>query len=90
MKINSLELKRAASYEENPNMLKGLVSLAGPTGSQIVTLTNTTILRILEVIREQVQDQAKANATQVASAFDDARSESLLIAADCEPLQIEA
>lgn len=72
MQVQSLEIKIAASYEENAGQYVGRVVLRGQTGSQEIYLTTTSMAKVFDVIGAQVAQTAKDNAGQVSGALLDA------------------
>lgn len=77
MKVISLEIRRALSYEENAGQLYGVISLAGTEGKQFITLRPGTISRIMTVCREQILCFVNTNVRQTDAAMEAAITEPL-------------
>ena len=76
MKIENLLIERKPSYHEtHPHQLLGIIQLSGPTGKQEIILSNGSLARIFELIRQDVIATAKANAAQTEHALDEAAAE---------------
>ena len=79
MKITSLQIKRQESYEQDAGQLRGLVTLTGPSGSQSLVLSPSAVVKIFDVIAQEVRTTAAVNAQHVKSAFEDVKAEGLLL-----------
>lgn len=80
MKIDSLEITRRPSYDNlYPNMLVGMVQMSGIDGAVATRLSNKSLAKIFEIIRQDVMETAKRNAADVRMALDDAENENKLL-----------
>jgi hypothetical protein len=79
MKVTSLEIKRAASYEENAHQLRGIVTLTGEYGQTTVVLSPGAIARIFNIIKDEVEVTAKNNAHMAKQALKNAADEQSLL-----------
>lgn len=80
MKVTELRIKRQESYETDAGQLKGLVTLVDPSGQQTLVLSNGSVGRIFEIIKEDVITQSKLQAKLAERAVQEAADEPLLIA----------
>lgn len=73
MKILSLEIKKRESYDrEYPNEIVGVVQITGETGKMEVRLFPKTVADIFRLCKEDVQKVANYNASQAATACENA------------------
>lgn len=76
MKLKSLTIRRTESYQTPANALVGTVDLLDEGGAAMtVTLSGTSIIKILEVVQQEVQLRAVAAARQAGSAMQEACAE---------------
>lgn len=80
MKVTELRIKRQESYEPDAGQFKGIVTLVGASGQQTLVLSNGSVSRIFEVIKEDAIAQSKLQAKLAERAVQEAAAESLLIA----------
>jgi len=81
MKIQSLTVTRAASYEADSGQLKGSVEMESSTGAMVVNLSNRAMAQIFGIIKKEVCATATSNAKQAVIALDDAENEQPLLEA---------
>jgi len=82
MQVESLSISRRPSYDDNfPNQLVGTVKLKGTNGAQEILLTNAGLSKIFQVISEEVQETARANASAVGTGMSNAMHEPLMMKA---------
>jgi len=80
MKVDNLTIRRRESYDsEYPGQLVGIVQIHGEHGKMEVKLSNASVGKIFNLIKEDVKRTAKYNATQAEHALDEARDEQVLI-----------
>ena len=80
MKVKSLEIRKGEHYrDDEPDGLFGVVELVSSNGTVHTRLSNRSLGKIFEVIREDVVEQTKRNAEGVDKAIDDAANEHLLL-----------
>ena len=79
MKVDSLVLNRAASYEPNAGQLYGAVCLKGDAGEIKVNLSPGSISRLLQAIESEVVLNSKFLAKRVPAALEDTISGALLL-----------
>jgi hypothetical protein len=80
MKIENLHIERRPSYDDDyPNMLAGIVQIAGEQGKMEVRLSNKVVSQIFTLIKEDVQRTADYNSSQVGQAIEQAENEAPLI-----------
>lgn len=72
MEINSVVIKRAASYEPRSGELVGCVCIGSGVATITVQLSDKAILNVLETIKEETRKEAENHALKVKNAFQDA------------------
>ena len=79
MRVISLEIKKREAYDHDyPNEVVGVVQITGVTGKMEVRLSPKTVVEIFKLCRNDVQQVADYNASQAASACDNAADSMLL------------
>lgn len=82
MQVESLEIIRRGKYDdEAPGQLVGMVSLKSNLGTQQIRITNQGLAKIFEVIKEEVANTARENASRTKNALNDAMHEPIAISA---------
>lgn len=80
MKVVNLVVERKPSYDSDyPNMLVGIVQIQGEHGKMEVKISNKIVSQIFSLVRDDVQRVALYNASQAASAVDEAEGEMPLL-----------
>ena len=79
MKLKSLKIERAESWQPQAGLLVGHAELVDEDGSAMrVALSNAAVIRVLEVIKTELADTAVLKAKDVKKALKDAVDEGLL------------
>jgi hypothetical protein len=81
LQVKGLEIRRAASYEDNPGMLFGVLHVAGDLGDLKIPLRPTVVSEILDICKEVAAHTAKSAAAGVSDAIEDAVAEPSLLEA---------
>ncbi|HEY6018395.1 MAG TPA: hypothetical protein VIY48_00390 [Candidatus Paceibacterota bacterium] len=89
MKLKTLTIKRAETWESEPGTLKAVANFEGPDGKIELELAPGFIVRVLALIEEDAAMRAKRIGASVQSAMTDAVDTARLIEVD-KPLAIEA
>ncbi len=79
MKIKNLVIDREHTYSDEMKPLQGKVQMEGLNGKMEVSLSNMTIVAVLELIRADVVKTAEYNSQQANGAVEDALGEQKLI-----------
>lgn len=89
MKLKTLTIKRAETWESEAGTLKAVANFEGPDGKIELDLAPGFIVRVLALIEEDAAMRAKRIGASVQSAMTDAVDTARLIEVD-KPLAIEA
>lgn len=82
MKVETLEIKRPASYETDAGKLKGIVTLSSSTGRQTYILSARAINSIMGIIATETASAAVHTARRVETAILESGQEAILTETD--------
>jgi hypothetical protein len=82
MKLQTLNIRRAALYETDPGMLVGTIHLSSEHGEQIINLSPGGISALLKTIQAEVKDSARRSAETAATSITEAIDGCLLLQSD--------